>query len=213
MSPEHAPEGLRRAPLQSRSQDSTDRMLDAALAIIAREGMAGLSIAAVSRESGVSNGALYHRFGDRHGLVVAAQDRFLDRIENQWRTTAAPLEKVEDPQELLTRLVEAWLALFVQHRTIMHAFMITEWDDEDLRRRGARTGRLAAGRIVHLLTDRFHCSPEAADTAHRIAFGQAVLSIISSEDETSAVPVSSAERLRHLTRALLAVVQPEAGDG
>jgi AcrR family transcriptional regulator len=213
MSPEHAPEGLRRTPLQSRSQDSTDRMLDAALAIIARDGMAGLSIAAVSRESGVSNGALYHRFGDRHGLVVAAQDRFLERVENQWRTTAAPLWKLDDPRELLTRLAEAWLALFVQHRTLIHAFMITQWDDDDLRRRGARTNRIAAREIVHLLTERFRCSPEAADTAHRIAFGQAVLSIISSEDETSALPVAPAERLRHLTRALLAVVQPDAADG
>jgi AcrR family transcriptional regulator len=213
MSPEHALEGLLRAPVQSRSQDSTDRMLDAALAIIAREGMAGLSIAAVSRESGVSNGALYHRFGDRHGLVVAAQDRFLERVESQWRATAEPLWKLQDPQELLSRLVEAWLALFVRYRTLIHAFMITEWNDDDLRRRGARTNKIAAGQIVHLLTERFHCSPEAADTAHRIAFGQAVLSIISSEDESSALAVAPAERLRHLTRALLAVVQPDAVDG
>jgi len=67
-----------------------------------------LNIAAVSRESGVSNGALYHRFGDRHGLVVAAQDRFLGQVETEWQATVAPLEKLADPQELLTRLVEAW---------------------------------------------------------------------------------------------------------
>lgn len=53
--PEETSEGLRK-PQQSRSQQSTGRMLDTALAILDREGLEGLSIAAVSRESGVSNG-------------------------------------------------------------------------------------------------------------------------------------------------------------
>jgi len=213
MTNERTPEGLRRAPQQSRSQDSTDRMLDAALAIIARDSVAGLNIAAVSRESGVSNGALYHRFGDRHGLVVAAQDRFLGQVETEWQTTLVPLEKLDDPQELLARLVETWKELTERHRALFHAFMITQWDDDDLRRRGARMNAIATREAIRLLTERFHCSPEAAETAHRIAFGQAVLAIIGSDDGAAASPAAQAESLRHLTRALLAVVQPEAADG
>jgi AcrR family transcriptional regulator len=208
MSSEDAPKGLRRTPQQSRSQESTDRMLDAALAIIAREGMAGLNIAAVSHESGVSNGALYHRFGDRQGLLVAAQDRFLSMVENDWVTVAAPLRSLHDPEKLLTRLTQAYLQLFSERRALFQAFMITEWADADLRARGAQTTKTAANLIVGLLTERFDCTPEAADTAYRVIFGQAMLLVFSTEEDTSFLRVEPRERVRHLVRGLRAVLQP-----
>lgn len=208
MSSEYASKGLRRTPQQSRSQESTDRMLDAALGIIARDGMAGLSIAAVSRESGVSNGALYHRFGDRHGLLVAAQDRFLSLIENDWLTASVPLRSLHDPEKLLTRLTQTYLRLFSERRALFHAFMITEWADADLHARGAQTTTFASHLIVGMLTEHFDCTPEAADTAYRIIFGQAILLVLSSENDTSALRVEPQERVRHLVRGLRAVLQP-----
>jgi len=188
-------------------------MLDAALAIIAREGMAGLSIAAVSRESGVSNGALYHRFGDRHGLLVAAQDRFLSVIENDWLAASVPLRSLADPEKLLTRLTQTYLRLFSERRALFQAFMITEWADPDLHARGAQTTKFTAHLIVGMLTERFNCTPEAADTAYRIIFGQAIQLVLSSESETSerdtsALRVEPKERVRHLVRGLRALLQP-----
>jgi AcrR family transcriptional regulator len=183
-------------------------MLDAALAIIARDGMAGLSIAAVSSESGVSNGALYHRFGDRHGLLVAAQDRFLSGVESDWLTAAVPLRSLHDPEKLLTRLTQTYLRLFSERRALFHAFMITEWADPDLRARGAQTTRVAAREIVGLLTERFNCTPEAADTAYRIVFGQAIQLVLSVEEDTSVLCVEPKERIRHLVRGLRALLQP-----
>jgi len=195
-------------PQQSRSQESTARMLDAALTLLDREGPAGLSIAAVSRESGASNGALYHRFGDRHGLLVAAQDRFLEQVEREWLTTAAPLSTLDDPEELLTRLAEAFLALFARHRALFHAFMVTERADPDLHARGARTSKRAARLATRWLTERFDCTPEAADTAYRMIYAQAVLLVLFSEEETAALSITPAARLHHVVRALLAILRP-----
>jgi AcrR family transcriptional regulator len=54
-------------------------MLDAALVILERDGLQGPTIAAVAKEAGVGIGTIYHRFKDRMGLVIAAEDRFLRR--------------------------------------------------------------------------------------------------------------------------------------
>ncbi|MGW0710053.1 TetR/AcrR family transcriptional regulator [Streptomyces sp. NPDC002643] len=204
-------EGLR-VPQQSRSQQSTDRMLDAALTILDRHGMEGLSIAAVSRESGVSNGSLYHRFGDRHGLLVAAQDRFLDKVMADWLSAAEPLwEDSGDRDELLARLVDLFLRVFMEWRSVFHAFMVTGRADPELRARGATMMKRAASHFTSRLGEHFGCTPEAAGTAHQIMFAQAVLLVLFSEEETTAVDVDTEGRRRHLVRALRAVLQPATG--
>ena len=72
-----------RTPLQSRSATSADRMLDATLDLLAEGGLGAVTVAAVARAARTSNGSLYHRFGDRAGLLLAAQDRALGAIETQ----------------------------------------------------------------------------------------------------------------------------------
>ncbi|MEV5843528.1 TetR/AcrR family transcriptional regulator [Streptomyces sp. NPDC051985] len=199
------PEGLR-APLQSRSQHSTDRMLDAALAILDREGMEGLSIAAVSRESGVSNGALYHRFGDRHGLLVAAQDRFLSDVTTHWIASSEPLWSLENPEELLTHLVALFLQLFADRRSVFHAFMVTGRADPDLHAQGARMMRRAADHFASRFTERFGCTSSAAATAHQILQAQAILLVVFGETATP-IDAGGTDEHRHLVRALSAVLQ------
>lgn len=49
-----------------------ERVLDAVESLAARSGPAAVTIRAVSELAGASNGALYHAFGSRAGLVTAA---------------------------------------------------------------------------------------------------------------------------------------------
>jgi AcrR family transcriptional regulator len=59
-----------------------DRVLDAAESLAVRSGPAAVTIRAISTAVGVSNGALYHTFGSRTGLLarawLRAGHRFLD---------------------------------------------------------------------------------------------------------------------------------------
>lgn len=194
-----------RAPRQARSQDSTGRLLDAALAILARDGMAGLTTAAVSRESGVSNGALYHRFRDRRNLLLAAQDRFLSRLETDWLAATALIGQ-ESRREILPRLIKAILGVFAEYRDVFQAFMVSGHDDPALRERGAETSRRMAGFVTGQLAERFGCSPDAADTAYRILFGQLTLIALFPDNEVSALAVPAEVRTEHMTRALEAVL-------
>jgi AcrR family transcriptional regulator len=196
-----------RAPQQARSQSSTNRMLDAALTLLDREGMAGLTIAAVSRESGVSNGALYHRFGDRRSLLQAAHDRFLSRLELDWLSASAPIWAVEDPGLLLAELVENYLQVFTEHRRTFRAFLMSKDTDVDVRTRGLATSERGSRFIVEQLASRFGCSWDAAMVAYQLLYGQAILIVLFDDEDLPAREVCAEVRLRHLTGALAAVLR------
>ncbi len=61
--------GGRRSPVQDRSRAMVDRLLEAAIRVIAERGYAGLSTNRVAAEAGVSVGSLYRYFGDKDDLV------------------------------------------------------------------------------------------------------------------------------------------------
>ncbi|MGA5461857.1 TetR/AcrR family transcriptional regulator [Mycobacterium sp. NPDC050041] len=59
----------------------TDVILDATRALILTEGPRAASVAAIAKASGAPAGTLYHRFGNRNGVVTAAWLRALERFQ------------------------------------------------------------------------------------------------------------------------------------
>jgi AcrR family transcriptional regulator len=59
----------------------TDVILDAARAIVLTDGPRAASIAAIAKSSGAPAGTLYHRFGNRDGILAAAWLRSLERFQ------------------------------------------------------------------------------------------------------------------------------------
>ena len=51
--------------------DTRNRMLDAAIDALQRDGVAGMSFTSVLRDSGAARGAIYHHFPDGKGQLVA----------------------------------------------------------------------------------------------------------------------------------------------
>jgi AcrR family transcriptional regulator len=72
----------------------TDVILDAARALVLDGGPRAASVAAISDASGAPAGTLYHRFGNRDGILMAAWLRALDRF--QARALAADGETAID---------------------------------------------------------------------------------------------------------------------
>lgn len=63
-----------------RKHDS-DSILDATRTLVLRDGPRAASVAAIARESGAPVGTLYHRFGNRDGVLAAAWLRALERFQ------------------------------------------------------------------------------------------------------------------------------------
>jgi len=195
-----------REPLQARSRDSARRLVDAALRVLARDGVQGLTMAAVSRESGVSNGSLYHRYGGRDQLLAACQERFFERIIEERMTAGTALLEEEDPRILLELLVEGFDEVFGGQRSLFQAFMIAGYGNENLRTRGREFTRLTADAVVALLAQRAGCSREAADVAYRLLFARAMLAVMFDENEVATVEIPAETQRRHACDAAAAVL-------
>ncbi|WP_445167201.1 TetR/AcrR family transcriptional regulator [Mycolicibacterium sp. Dal123E01] len=59
----------------------TDAILDAARGLLLAEGPRAASVAAIAKVSGAPAGTLYHRFGNRDGVVTAVWLRALERFQ------------------------------------------------------------------------------------------------------------------------------------
>ena len=61
----------------------TDVILDATRALVLSHGPRAASVAAIAKASGAPAGTLYHRFGNRDGVVTAAWLRALERFQSR----------------------------------------------------------------------------------------------------------------------------------
>ncbi|WP_033289354.1 TetR/AcrR family transcriptional regulator [Amycolatopsis jejuensis] len=66
-------------------QQHRGRFLDAALAVLAERGVAGLTVRAVAEQAGASTITVYTRFGGRTGLLDALYERAFDLLREELR--------------------------------------------------------------------------------------------------------------------------------
>ena len=80
----------------------TDVILDAARALVLDGGPRAASVAAIAKSSGAPAGTLYHRFGNRNGILTAAWLRALQRFQ-----TRAMAAEADTPMETAVAMAVA----------------------------------------------------------------------------------------------------------
>lgn len=154
-----------RAPLQQRSQQSLDRMLDTAEQLMRQRGIDGLTVADVVRGAQASIGSFYARFEDKDALVRVVQDRVLSRIERTLETHAPAAWASASLDECVLKFVTS-TALGVEEGPLFHAFLSQSTQDAAMRERGRRFGRQLCELFRNALAAHrdqiHHGSPDAA---------------------------------------------------
>lgn len=90
--------GPRQRARQQRASETVEVILDATIEVIEHAGEAGVRIADIVATTGVSHGAIYHHFGDRDGLIQAAQFARLARQPGQAiAALREAVESIDDP--------------------------------------------------------------------------------------------------------------------
>ncbi|GHE11790.1 TetR/AcrR family transcriptional regulator [Streptomyces alanosinicus] len=142
------------SPKQQRGEATAEQLLDAALRVYAESGEQGLTVAALTRASGVSLGSLYHHFGSVDGLMNALLTRWLGRLLGELVTA---LEHTRTAHTGIRALVRAYLDFVQQHREaalLLHSSYADRQGMTDGKRlRDAQEARLSplaqwAGRYV-----------------------------------------------------------------
>jgi AcrR family transcriptional regulator len=112
-----------------------DRVLDAVESLVVAGGPAAVTIRAVSAAVGVSNGALYHTFGSRSGLLGRAWIRAARRFFSLQNTLVDEALANGDPRAAVTAAAEAPATFAEQHpdsSTVLWAVSREELLDSDL---------------------------------------------------------------------------------
>jgi AcrR family transcriptional regulator len=113
-----------RAPKQRRSQQSYDRMIQAATALLEEGGIAALTLAAVSRRSRVSIGSIYCRVESKEALIREVQAVVLQHMEKEFSLLLSRVRRKALPlRELIPTLVHELAQYLRRHAALLAAFM------------------------------------------------------------------------------------------
>ena len=182
-------------------------MLDATLELLGRGGLQAVTVAAVAGAAGTSNGSLYHRFRDRTGLLLAAQDRALGGIETATASAFALADEEPDDRQAIALLVRAALGIFEAHRPAMRAFLVEGQGVEEFEARNERSSHLIARTVVEWLVARFGTARADAEATYRILFALGATRALFDDEQISPGGLSPAALADAVTRAIEAVVR------
>lgn len=112
----------RRVPVQSRSQQTVQRVLDAATALLGQMPLQDLTTTRIASEAGLSIGALYRFFPDKQSIVDAIAVRHVEQFKAKLESSVLRSLEQEmldlasfDPAALLDTVVDAYVLYLDAH--------------------------------------------------------------------------------------------------
>ena len=103
VSAEHVAAGRFPVPVRSAAQQ---RILDAALTLIADHGVGGTSLQMIADTIGVTKAAVYHQFKTKDEIVIALTERELGRLDDALAAAEAEKSRPRAREVLLTRVID-----------------------------------------------------------------------------------------------------------
>lgn len=109
----------KKSPSSGRSSDKYQRILDAAVAVIAEKGYWQAKVAEIADRAGVADGTIYLYFENKEQILMAAID---SAFETFLKLAREELAKVHDPREKLRRIAFLHLDLLGRQRDLATVF-------------------------------------------------------------------------------------------
>lgn len=202
-------------PQQARSQETLNRLLDAAEELIEERGFEEISVAEITRKARSSVGAFYSRFKDKQGLLRYVHQRFSEQAAATAEAALAP-ERWEGMRvhEICHELVGFLVRLYSERRGLLLTFQSHIRTDADIAERMSAGNDYIVALLTRLLSERIdeitHPDPEVAvGFATVLVFGmlheRALFSVARPESQR----IDDAGMVRELTRAFVAYLGAE----
>jgi AcrR family transcriptional regulator len=207
-----------RPPRQARSQQTLDRLLDVAEALLEEKGFDDVGVAEIAQRAGSSVGSFYARFPDKAALLHALQERFADEGTATADDALDPArwEGAQIP-EIVGAVVAFLVGIHRDRRGLLRALWLAQALRPEFRARATALSLHVSRRLSALLLER---REEIAhpDPARAIAFGlwQVIASlrcaVLEPEESLAVRRVSERALPAELTRACLAYLGVRSPD-
>jgi AcrR family transcriptional regulator len=156
-----------RTPRQARTQQSLERLLDAAQSLLRHKRFEDVHVADVAERAGTSVGGLYRRFKDKDGLLHALHERL---VEEAFATAADVLDRDRwqgaGIAEILFTIFPFLIEVLQRHENLDRAIYQRALTDDLMRERSSRLLRYVVAGLGDLLVERSdeirHPEPEVA---------------------------------------------------
>jgi AcrR family transcriptional regulator len=207
MATQPQPDPLIRPPLQRRSQESLERVLQAGADLLREVGYEGFTLQEVSSRSGVSVGSIYARAASKEALILAIYDRETARMrEENRRIELASRREDLHGRALVEALVHELAAGVLGNADTLRVFMHRAVVDENFWKRGSKGLRgLSAtfeGALGAHRDEIRHPDPDLAiDMAFRLVYDTLARRISHGPDFESDRQVADDVLVRELARA------------
>jgi len=204
-----APEPLIRPPLQRRSQESLERVLEAGLEVLQEQGFDGFTLQEVSQRAGVSIGSIYARVASREALIMAIYERAMAWVDEQDDFDRDAVREDLSPRERIETIVADLANIMLEHAAILRVFMRQAPLSDEIWQRGAETSQETAGRFMRAILERReeirHPEPDlAVDVAFRMVYCTIARRITHGPNFESARSISETALVRELAQAVAA---------
>jgi AcrR family transcriptional regulator len=201
------PEPLIRPPVQRRSQESLERVLDAGFKVLQERGLDGFTLQEVSQRAGVSIGSIYGRVPGKEALIMAIYERAMAWAEEEDDGLRAIAQQDLAPRERIEAIVAYLANDLLAHRHILEVFMGEVPRTAYWSHRGSEKSQLGAARfaraVLELREDLRHPEPElAVDVAYRMVYCTIARRITHGPKFESSRQVSDKKLVRELSRAV-----------
>jgi AcrR family transcriptional regulator len=145
------------APRQARSRQTLAKLLDAAEAVLAEEGLEGATVPAIAGRAGLSVGVVYRRFPDKDALMRAVFARFFERRREENAAKLAPeLWAGVPPERAVELLIRGIVAGYRQNRRLLGALLryAEGHPDAGFRRRADEMNASTLEQVARLVLER-----------------------------------------------------------
>jgi AcrR family transcriptional regulator len=201
---------------QARSQETLERLLDAAEELVAERGFDNTTVAEIVRRANSSVGALYARFNDKDALLVCLHERFCEQA-------IATADMALDParwegcsiSEIFATTIPFLTYTYQYRRGLIRAFSAKCSVDDSFLERAARVGREISAKLVTLLESRRdeikHPDPAlAVDFGMRLIFDALDHETLFGDLQRGQVQLSRDQLAEELARAFLSYLGVES---
>lgn len=200
-------EPLIRPPLQRRSQESLERVLQAGMEVLQEQGFEGFTLQEVSRRAGVSIGSIYARVASREALIMAIYERTMAWTDEQDQLKRDSLREDLTPRERIETIVTDMAENMLGHGDVLRVFMRQGPISPEIWERGAEksqdTSKVFARAVLEHREDISHPEPElAVDVAWRMVYCTIARRITHGSKFESLRAVSDKRLVRELARAV-----------